>query len=350
MTENGDLETYVSRFRDLLKDKTSAALFTHIGPDPDGLGSMMGIKWLFNHLNIHSQLFYDGPISHPQNIAMTNLLDPGLRPLIEYNPQEFDVNILLDTIPSYAGVCDLNIKFDVIIDHHKEHPNNGFNGIYINLKAGSCCATVYELIRRFGLRFEDDNEYDSHVSTGMLVGIAVDTDNLMSDDTTECEFRAWKDLFEFKDTDILKKIVNYSRPKAWVEAEAEAVKRVDIKDGVAIVGLGLIPQKHRDMIADMAGKMVQWEDVNTAIAFAIVNGERIEGSVRSNNASVIVTDLCKKLGGKYGDGGGKLGKGAYRYNLGGGAIDEEDDDDIRTKLWEVFSRKEEKRILRAISS
>lgn len=64
------------------------------------------------------------------------------------------------------------------------------------------------------------------------------------------------------------------------------------------------------------------------ITFAVVNGDRKAW---------------------YGDGGGKLGKGAYRYNLGGGAIDEEDDEEVKVKFWAVLAEKEEKRILRVIS-
>jgi nanoRNase/pAp phosphatase (c-di-AMP/oligoRNAs hydrolase) len=243
----------------------------------------------------------------------------------------------------------MEVVYDVVVDHHKESPANGFQGVFINLKNGSCCGIVWDLIKKCDFAFEDDNDYDSRVATAMLVGIATDTENLMSEDTTEYEFRAWREIFEAKDGTILRRIMNYARPKAWIEAEADAVKAVEIEDGVAVVGLGLVAAKHRDMIADMAQKMVQWEDVNTAIAFACVNGDRIEGSVRSNNASVIVTELCKKLGGKHGDGGGKLGKGAYRYNLGGAAVDEEDDEEVRQKLWNVFAEKERKRILRVIS-
>jgi hypothetical protein len=126
------------------------------------------------------------------------------------------------------------------------------------------------------------------------------------------------------------------------------VLKATIEDGVGIVGMGLIPSKHRDMIADMAQEMVQWEGVDTAIAFALVDGSRIEGSVRSMNAAISVPRLCKDLGGKHGNGGGKLGKGAYKFELGGGSIDEDDEDGTKAKTWELFSEKERNRIVRII--
>lgn len=337
----------ISKLRTILESKHKAALFTHPVPDPDGIGSIMAISWLLSKLNIESRGFYVGSISHPQNIAMVNLLDPDLKPYDEYKQDEYDLKILVDAIPSNAGVIGVN--FDVVIDHHKDSPN-GFEGLFINVKAGSACATVFHLIQELGLEFEEDVDADARVATALMVGIVTDTEYLMSDDTTEYEFTAWSHLFGYRQPVNLKRIVNYERPKAWIAQEAAAINSVEIVEGVGIVGIGLIPLKHRDMIADLASQMVTWEDVHTAVVFAVIDGERIEGSVRSNNASVMVPQLCKLLGGKHGQGGGKLGKGAYRYELAGVAIEEEDGDEIRQATWELLNKREIARISRIISN
>ena len=45
------------------------AIFTHPSPDPDAIGSQMGLAWLLrkSHDNIEVDCFYDGHVSHPQN-------------------------------------------------------------------------------------------------------------------------------------------------------------------------------------------------------------------------------------------------------------------------------------------
>jgi nanoRNase/pAp phosphatase (c-di-AMP/oligoRNAs hydrolase) len=170
----------------------------------------------------------------------------------------------------------------------------------------------------------------------------------MSDDATQLEFDTWADLFELREPTILKKIVHFERPKFWIDHKASAVKNAQIQEGLGVVGLGIVPARHRDMLADMADEMVSWEAVNTAVVFAVVDGDRIEGSVRSRDSKVIVPNLCKSLAGKHGAGGGKLGKGAYRYTLGGVSFDEEDDDETCNKTWELLNDKETKRILRTV--
>jgi nanoRNase/pAp phosphatase (c-di-AMP/oligoRNAs hydrolase) len=343
-------ENHVERFSSLLTDKIKrAALFAHAYPDPDSLGSCLAIQWLLNKLHgIESDIFYEGSISHPQNLAMVNLLDIALKPSKDYVSENYQITFLLDTVPVNAGIGVQKVDFNVVIDHHKEYPN-GHAGLYINLKAGSCCATIFDIISNMGITFEKDSDYDARVATAMLVGIASDTEMLMSDDTTEYEFRAWSSLFDFRSPVLMKQIINFKRPTFWIDSKAKAIMDVVMHDGVGVVGMGIIPSKHRDMIADMASEMVTWEDVHTAVAFAMIDGERIEGSVRSSNASISVPTLCKELAEKYrGDGGGKLGKGAYRYGLGGAGVDEDDDEETKDATWKLFNEKEKKRIFHKI--
>lgn len=332
----------------LVSPSNRAAIFAHPTPDPDALGSMMGLAWFLRKVfEIEVDCFYDGNISHPQNVAVVNLLDPELKNLEDFNTQSYGMRLLVDTVPSHAAVGKHTVDFDLVFDHHKETPNGGFRGLFINMKAGSCCATIYQLIKSRGLTFDSGNDRDSKVATAMMVGIATDTENLLSDDTTEFEFEAYWKLFPFRDSDALKKIVNYKRPKSWIEAKAAASRDAVVNDdGVGVVGLGFINSKQRDLIADVADEMCTWAQVETSIAFAVVDGDRIEGSVRSTNPSVSVPTLCKELGMKCGSGGGKLGKGAYRYGLGGVAVDDDDEDDTRVKMWEFIKTKEMRRIVK----
>lgn len=343
-SEKQDLSV-LEKFRDLAKSsKDRIAIFTHPYPDPDALGSMMGLKWLFSKFGIPADLFYFGAISHPQNRSMVNLLDPELILIDKQsNFSHYNLKICVDCVPENAAIPD-DIKLDVVIDHHKDIPKN-FDGLYVNLKAGSACATIYSLIEFMGYEFEEN---DARVATAMMIGITTDTEFLMSDDCSEFEFNAWSKLFPWRDPLLLKQIVNFERPKFWIESKAVACSEATVEDSVGVVGMGIIPAKHRDMIADMADEMVTWEDVNTAIVFALVDGSRIEGSVRTKASSVSVPTLCQDLAGKFGRGGGKLGKGAYKYDLAGASLDEDEDDDIKRKAWDLFENKEKKRIFRII--
>lgn len=354
-------ETTIAKCHKFLSDKiqkisfekgsVKIALFTHPSPDPDAIGSLMGLSWMLkkSYDNIEVDCFYDGIISHPQNQRMVNLLDPELKLYSDFNISNYDLKISVDVIPSHAA-CPPDTAFDLVIDHHKDAPNGSFKGLYLNLKAASACATVYSLISQHGLFFEEDNDNDSKVATALLVGIITDTDYQTSDDTTEFDHQAYAELFSFRNSVALKQITKYKHPRDWVQARACVAQKAHdrIKDGILIHGIGLITSNNRDLVAVVADEMLSWENVETSVAFAIVDGCKVEGSVRSSNAALAVPALCKELGGQYGGGGGKLGKGAYHFNLGSLSLESDSEDSSKEKLWECINDRELKRVFKII--
>src|SRR3954465_12835223 len=70
------------RFLDGLAQFTSVTFVSHVHPDPDSLGSMMGLAHLVeNCLGIPTRLTQDGLISRAENKAMVALLDLDLEPI-----------------------------------------------------------------------------------------------------------------------------------------------------------------------------------------------------------------------------------------------------------------------------
>lgn len=354
-------ETILSKTQKFLTEKikhaveangvAKIAIFSHPSPDPDAIGSQMGLAWLLRKVyeSIEVDCFYDGCLSHPQNQRMCNLLDPELKLHEGCDPDSYDIRISVDTVPSHSS-CPENTNYDLVIDHHKEIPNGGFKGIFLNLKAGSCCSTIYQLFKQYGVSFEEDNSVDSKVATALLVGIITDTEYQTSDDTTDFEHEAYRDLFEFRNSNALKQITRYKQPREWVQARACVAQKLQesAKDGILVHGIGFITSNNRDLIAVVADEILSWENIETSVVFAVVDGDRVECSIRSSNAALAVPPLCKELGGQLGSGGGKLGKGAYSYSLGNFSIDADTDESTKDKLWEFIEERECKKLSKII--
>lgn len=348
---NGKCFTDLDKLFSTAKDG-NVAIFAHRCPDPDAVGAMMGLAWLLmRKYEATAKLYYSGELSHPQNNTLNNLLDPGLIKVEKYKPEEHVLRIAVDSIPENAGTDGMEVPFDVVIDHHRDIPAD-FDGLLIHRKYGSASAIVFEIINTLVNReehwFDANVDFDQKVATALIAGIAVDTTFLCSDDSTEMDRAAFNDLFPFRNSKFLNEIVFFKRPKYWIEKRAIACQEAQFEDeGIAVVGLGIISDAHRDLVADIADYMLSWVSVQTAIAFAVVGGERIEGSVRSSNPSLSVPEFCKKLG-EEGAGGGKMNKGAYRIALSPKIdSDEEDDEDIKD-AWGSINRRELKRIARLL--
>ncbi len=180
-----------AQFRALVSEKIKkgqgrVGIFSHPSPDPDALGSQMGLCWLLKKIyEVDVDMFISGEISHPQNLTMEKLLGPKLIPIEDYDAKLYDATFLVDTLPSNCGKRK-DIKFDVVIDHHVEMPIvNGDNYLFINLHSGSCCATIYSLIKDYGATFEEDVDYDQQVATALMVGIYTDTCGMLGDRFTD---------------------------------------------------------------------------------------------------------------------------------------------------------------------
>src|SRR5436305_10053248 len=86
------------RFLDGLKDVTSVTFVSHVHPDPDSIGSMMGLAHLVEVcLGVPTRLTRDGLISRAENRAMVDLLDLDLIPVDEATPAEGEVFIMVDS-------------------------------------------------------------------------------------------------------------------------------------------------------------------------------------------------------------------------------------------------------------
>ena len=91
--------------------------------------------------------------------------------------------------------------------------------------------------------------------------------------------------------------------------------------------------------------MLTWESIDLSIAFVLIDGDTIQGSVRSMCSSVSAAKLAKQLGTERGgDGWGHAEAAGYNYSLAGFSIGPEEDETTRTEAWNLINKREVKRI------
>ena len=142
----------LDRAATILREATSVALACHVNPDPDALGSMLGLS---NHLRTMGKeticSFPNEPFEPPRWIAVL----PGADALVP--PSAFPKD------PAVAVTCDvasidrlgmlappaLRAKHLIWIDHHVS--NEGLGSVpLIDPDASSTCEVVWRLLERLG--------------------------------------------------------------------------------------------------------------------------------------------------------------------------------------------------------
>lgn len=308
----------------------NACIFTQKTPDPDALGAAMGMKWLLEaEFGILSDIYHAGEVSHPQNQTAVNVLDIDLKTKEDYIESEdnCEINIVVDSVPQNTGFDGLVDHFNVIIDHHQFDIESDF----VDIRAvGSCSTQVWDYLNYFGPDF--DTERGSRVATALLFGIRNDTGELLNEDTTPLDNQAHADLVEKMDRNEMRSIYNFSQPSHMLDLKKTAIENKRTHDSVMMSGLGIISDQKRDALPIIADEFLHTEGVETVIIFALVE-DCVEASVRSNNSSVSVHDLCQSLFGEdYA--GGKSKAGGARVPLGF-LYSQEDPEDLRDDIWET---------------
>jgi len=349
-SDSQKLDDFLTKKLVSVKGTKRVAIFSHATPDPDTIGSFVALRHLLLHSHdLEADCFYDGDISHPQNKTAVQLLNPDMKRVRNYKASDYLVNILVDTIPSHAGTGDHDIDFDIVIDHHKELPGEEFKGLCIHHHSGSCTGIIHSLMEEYSLEWQDDDESHIQVASAILVGIMTDTDFCTRPDTTYRDFQAQQHMFRYSDADIVRKVVRFNWPMSWIKLMGTAINEYHVQEGVAVAGLAALEANQKDAVASIADWMLTWGNIQTSVVFAFFDGEYISGSIRTVDPTIEVHELCAKLGGRFGEGGGKSFAGRYAKPLGAFEFDHEEDPEVVDRWWSLQKEREIGKIFKLLN-
>ena len=319
--------------------KERVAIVMHDNPDPDSIASAMGLERILLSWNseIKCKLLYSGEISHSQNKTMVNVLSIPLVDIAEIEDiqEEFDIFITVDVLPERC--LDKDIPCLMAIDHHRSDTKRA--EIQDIRPVGATSSIIWEYMQIEGIKFKKSDEHDAIIATALLMGIKTDTSDLVSDNITDLDFQAYRNLLEHVNQRHLSAIISYPIPPHFFELRSNLDQEENIRSdgGVFVGGVGYISSSKRDALPALAEERARVEGIETAFVFGIV-GENIEVSVRSVGLSVDVNALCQKLFGKQ-YAGGKMGAGAAKIPLGFMALDPNVPNEVKDKVWEAVKER-----------
>ena len=151
---------------DIINKYKTFALFCHIGPDADALGSVNALRLTLKKMNKKAYAYCDGKVPH--NIAF-------LKIPLEERPNKIakaDVCIMLDCnsldrVGKYGEYFD-KAKIKVNIDHHQKMDYQ-FDYSYTDSNSPSTADLVYELIKNL------DVTINSEIALNLYAGLSSDT-------------------------------------------------------------------------------------------------------------------------------------------------------------------------------
>ena len=311
----------------------------HDAPDPDAMGSAVGLQYLFKQLGYTSNIVYRGDISHPQNKTLVNVLNLNFTKMKNEDTIQAEGAVVCVDGTEKNSVADGN-NLGLVIDHHKNETKAKFS--IIEPSYGACSTMVFKLIKTM-LKDKWKGKDSIAIFTALLLGIRTDTNDLISENMTRDDFVAYQELLDVVDKEALQKVMNYPLPKYLYDHRLALHTEGNYYEanGVFVGGIGFITSSQRDAIAVLSEEYARMETVNTSIIFAIVNKDTLQVSIRSSNVSLDVGAMCSELFGNYG--GGTSYKGGASIPL---LFFSELENGEKEKFWDVTCKHMFRRVLK----
>lgn len=280
-------------------DIKNVGIFSGAQVDPDGLASADTMRQLIERNGGRATVFYRGTFNRPQNKTMRQVLSLALKPIEEFNPEEYTCIISVD---GPASVCPVKPHF--IIDHH-EQTEPALEGNDVR-PIGSCSAILWQYAMEDHYNFKTED--GAKLATALAIGILTDTQVGAAQSSSILDFEALGYCLTHKDLNSYLEIQNYPVPSYYQEYESIGWSNKAGEGPVIVSCLGDLPVQRSGVISYCAEKFFRVEGKTTSIVFAIVDGN-IHASIRTQHDA---DEFMKTV---FGNGGGKKGAGAAIVEL-----------------------------------
>ena len=166
----------------LIKKAKKIAIFTHIDPDFDALGSSLSLYYVLKELKKEVVVFSKNNFTHQEKL----ILDESIINHNDCNVNNFELFISTDT-PTLKRLGDYSSIFSnlnnntIVIDHHNNLDLKGKH-TYINANYSSCSEIIFELLKMMKIKIS------SFVATILYTGLASDTNSFINSNTNSFSF------------------------------------------------------------------------------------------------------------------------------------------------------------------
>ncbi len=280
---------------DILKQKDTCLIFTHIVMDGDAIGSSVALCLALRKLGKKAYLAVEDDM--PKNLRF---LENDC--LINYESIDFvpDVAIALDCsdanrFPKREELFN-SASLKICVDHHKT-ADGKFDYAYIDSEAGATSELVFYLIMALGITI------DKTIARCIFAGITTDTGNFQYSNTTKKTHMIVASLYDVCDSFNDVSVALYENESfAKIKLQSEILENAKLfASGKAVISY-VTQQMLRDCDAVMddsegtVSKLRAIENVEVAVMLREKEAGTIKASLRSKTY-VDVSEICKGYGG-----------------------------------------------------
>ena len=317
-------------------------------PDPDAISSAVAYREIASCFEIAVDIMYEGLISHPENLALVNLLEIELTQFHDGIPLGgYDASVFVDnqgtTTRLTPRLKEAGVPTFAVIDHHDLQ--DLLEPVFADIRPVGAAATIMAEYLESGVFLEMDPGNPAHVNvaTALMHGLHSETGHFVR--AGRPEYAAAAQLSPLIEAELLERVLCVQKSRGTMDTIQRALAERVIRGGLSVAGVGYVRWVDRDAIPQAADFLLTEENVHSAVVYGIIEGEdsreMISGSLRTTNATLGVDSYLKKalgkdLAGKH-FGGGRARAGGFEIDLGFLAASASDRKEREAK-WALFNR------------
>jgi nanoRNase/pAp phosphatase (c-di-AMP/oligoRNAs hydrolase) len=280
-----------------LQDASAVTFISHVYPDPDSLGSMIGLAHLVETcLGKSTRLTRDGLVSRAENQAMVELLGIELEPIETLRPAAGEAVVMVDSQPNTGRHnLDPETSLYAVIDHH-DTPGDleGISFVDVRRGLGATCSIVTSYL------MEQEIALPPRLATGLLYGIETELSGYPRE-ASALDDGALLYLYPLADKDLLARIRNARLPQSYFECILQALQSSFIYDRLIISWVNELPQP--ELAAEVVDFLIRFEEVDWAVCAGVYQDQLVL-SVRAAGRGQRAGEMLRQVVGKLGKAGG----------------------------------------------
>ena len=285
------------RFLTGLADYRSVTFVSHVHPDPDSLGSMIGLAHLVEScLDKPTRITRDGTIGRAENRAMVDILNIDLLPIEEVEWRDDDAVVMVDSQPRTGRhTIEQGVPIYAVIDHHQT-PGDVADVPFLDVRrsVGATCSLVTRYL------MEQELDLPERVATCLYYGIETELAGYPREAST-LDDSALHFLYPLVNKDAIARIRNAPLPEAFYETLLQALQSSFIYDKLLIGWINDLPTP--ELCSQVVDYLMRHEGIEWAVCAGVYDSQMVL-SMRTKlpraEAGEKLRCVAAKMGGKAG--------------------------------------------------
>jgi len=284
----------IRRLIDIIEKYQDFILFTHINPDGDAIGSILGFYYFLLEIGKKPYIFLNSPIP-----SFYRFLLKGDVNTISNLDRSYNIGIVFDCSDIYRVKEDLNVKEKtkilINIDHHTSNSKFGDINI-INEKASSVTEIIYDILTKSKFNIS------INVAACLLTGLITDTGSFRFSNTTPKSLKVASNLVKIGvDISSISKEIYEKRKLSSLKLLGISLLRINVDKDIAWSFINMEDmEKYNATLEDTEGiidNLRMLKDVRVVVFFYPINEKTLKVSLRSKDNRIDVSKFAQSFGG-----------------------------------------------------